>query len=307
MADLQSNDFLGTESIGKLLFRLSVPSVIAQLVNVLYNIVDRVYIGHIPSVGSAALTGVGVCFPIIMLISAFAALTAMGGAPLASIYMGKNEKAAAEKIMGNCFCALIIVSIILTAVFSIFHRPLLLLFGASENTVEYASSYISIYVLGTIFVQLALGMNSFITAQGFSKASMMSVLIGAIMNTILDPIFIFVLDMGVRGAAIATVISQCASTIWVISFLSGKKCTLRLRPLNMRISPPVLLPALALGLSPFIMQSTESVLSLCFNSSLLKYGGDIAVGSHDYSFKRHAVCHASAPRSHTGRTANYGL
>ena len=270
---------LGREPIGRLLFRLSVPAITAQVVNVLYNMVDRVYIGHIPGYGAQALTGVGVTFPLIMLISAFAALVSMGGAPRSSIMMGKGKKDEAEEIMGNCAMGLLIAGILLTLFFLIFSKDLLLLFGASENTISYATAYMQIYAVGTLFVQAALGMNAFITAQGFATVSMLSVVIGAVCNIVLDPIFIFAMHMGVRGAALATIISQGVSAVWVIRFLCGKKTTLRLKKKYLRISPRVFFPCMALGLSPFIMQSTESILNICFNSSLLKYGGDMAVGA----------------------------
>ena len=277
---MQDNrNFLGTEPIGKLLLKLSIPTVIAQLINMLYNIVDRIYIGHIPGEGSLALTGVGVCMPIIMLVSAFAALISTGGAPRASISMGKQDNQTAEKILGNCFVALVSVSLVLTAILLIWGKSLLMAFGASENTITYASDYLSIYALGTIFVQLTLGMNAFITCQGFTKVSMISVLIGAICNITLDPIFIFVMHMGVRGAAVATVISQAISTVWVMRFLCSRRTQLHLRKDNMRLESKVFLPCLALGLATFVMQSSESVIAVCFNSSLLRYGGDIAVGA----------------------------
>ncbi len=270
---------LGREPVRHLLFILAVPAITSQLVNALYNMVDRMYIGHIPEIGASALTGVGVCFPLIMIISAFAYLLGMGGAPRASILMGKQDNKGAEKIMGNCFFALIIVSIILTVLVLIFKRPLLMLFGASENTIGYAESYMSIYAIGTIFVQLTLGLNSFISAQGFSKISMFTVIIGAVTNIILDPIFIFGFHMGVQGAALATILSQALSAVWAIWFLTGKSTTLKLRKENMKIVPKVLFPCIGLGVAPFVMQATESVLVLCFNSSLLKYGGDLAVGA----------------------------
>lgn len=270
---------LGKESVGKLFVMLAVPAIASQIVNALYNIVDRMYIGHIPEVGATALTGVGICFPLIMIISAFAALVAMGGAPRASIFMGKGNQEGAEKILGNCFSALVITAIVLTVVTLSFQTSLLDLFGASENTLPYAQRYMSIYAIGTIFVQMTLGMNAFISAQGFSKISMLTVVIGAITNIVLDPILIFVFDMGVQGAALATVLSQGVSTIWVLSFLCGKQTTIRIRKENLHIDPHILMPAIALGTAPFIMQSTESILVLCFNSSLLKYGGDLAVGA----------------------------
>ena len=272
-------EFLAKEPIGRLLVKLAVPTVAAQMINMLYNIVDRIYIGHIPASGSMALTGVGVCMPLIMIISAFAALVGNGGAPRASILMGKGDKGKAEKILGNCFTTQLIISVILTFVMYIFNRPLLLAFGASENTIEYAVSYMNIYALGTLFVQLTLGMNTFITAQGFAKIGMFSVLIGAVVNIALDPVFIFALDMGVSGAALATIISQACSCVWVLSFLFGKKTTLRIKKENLPLRAGIILPCLALGLSLFIMQASESIISVCFNSSLLKYGGDVAVGA----------------------------
>lgn len=274
-----NKEFLATEPIGKLLLKLAVPTVAAQMINMLYNIVDRIYIGHIPGSGSLALTGVGVCMPLIMIISAFAALVGNGGAPRASILMGKGDHEKAEKILGNCFTTQLIISVILTFVMYLFNRPMLLAFGASGNTIEYAVSYMRIYALGTIFVQLTLGMNTFITAQGFAKEGMLSVLIGAIVNIVLDPIFIFALNMGVAGAALATIISQACSCVWVLSFLFGQKTNLRIRKQNFALRADVILPCLALGLSLFIMQASESIISVCFNSSLLKYGGDIAVGA----------------------------
>ena len=270
---------LGKEPIGHLLLILALPSITSQVVNALYNMVDRMYIGHIPEIGSAALTGVGVCFPLIMIISAFAYLLGMGGAPRASICMGRKDNKGAEKIMGNCFSSLIIVSIILTAVVLIFQEPLLYLFGASENTIGYAMEYITIYAIGTIFVQITLGMNAFISAQGFSTISMMTVCIGAVTNIILDPIFIFLFDMGVAGAAWATILSQALSALWAIWFLAKGKSVLRLKKENLRIRMKILAPCIALGVAPFAMQATESVLVLCFNSSLLRYGGDLAVGA----------------------------
>lgn len=275
----QNKNFLGTDPIGKLLFRLAVPAITAQLINLLYNLVDRVYIGHMPDNGALALTGVGVCMPVIMIVSAFAALVSMGGAPRASIFMGKGEHASAEKTLGNCLVLQITVSILLTAVLLIWNRPLLLLFGASENTIGYATAYMGIYAVGTIFVQLTLGMNAFITAQGFAKTGMLSVLIGAVCNIILDPILIYGLDMGVRGAAAATIISQAVSAIWVLAFLSGKKTIIKIRRKNLGLDPKMILPCVALGLSPFIMQASESVIMVCFNASLLRYGGDVAVGA----------------------------
>lgn len=275
----KNNQYLGTEPLGKLLFKLAVPSVVAQIINMLYNIVDRIYIGHMAEGGSLALTGLGVCMPIIMVVSAFAALVSMGGAPRASIAMGRGDNSAAEYILGNCFVLQIIISAILTSVLLIWDRDLLLAFGASPDTIEFAVGYMDIYATGTIFVQLTLGMNAFITAQGFSKTSMYTVLIGAVSNIILDPVFIFGFDMGVQGAALATVISQCISCVWVLFFLRSEKTILKLKKENMHLKAKVILPCLALGLAAFIMQSSESIISISFNTSLLKYGGDIAVGA----------------------------
>lgn len=276
---MQNNPDLGREPVGRLLRKLAIPTITAQLVNMLYNLVDRIYIGHIEDIGTAALTGVGVCLPIIMMISAFAALAAMGAAPRASIELGRGDRDKAERIMGSSATLLTIVALMLTVVLSIWNRDLLLLFGANEETIDFATNYMSIYSLGTIFVQYALGLNAFITAQGFSKVSMLTVLIGAVLNTILDPIFIFVFKMDVQGAALATVISQAISAAWVVKFLTGEKTGLRLRRKHLRLDWKLLGPCVALGLSPFIMQSTESLIAVCFNSSLLKYGGTLAVGT----------------------------
>ena len=275
----EKKEFLATEPIGKLLFRLSIPTVVAQLINMLYNIVDRIYIGHMPGEGSLALTGVGVCMPIIMLVSAFAALVSSGGAPRASIFMGEKDNASGEKTLGNCFSLQIVVSVILTAVLLIWNKDLLLAFGASENTIGYATDYMRIYAIGTLFVQMTLGMNTFITAQGFTTISMVSVIIGAVFNIVLDPIFIFGFQMGVKGAALATIISQMLSCVWIISFLCGKKTQLKIKKENLKLRADIILPCIALGTAAFVMQSSESVISVCFNSSLLKYGGDIAVGA----------------------------
>lgn len=274
----KAND-LANKPVGRLLFQLALPAIAAQIINVLYNVVDRMYIGHIQDIGAMALTGVGVTMPVIMAVSAFAYLISMGGSPRASIMMGKQDYDKAEEILGNCAMTLIIISITLTIILLLFSRPLLMIFGASENTIIYALRYLRIYSIGTIFVQLALGLNTFITAQGKAKTSMFTVLIGAITNIILDPIFIFVFHMDVRGAALATIISQAISCIWILSFMTSKRTILKLKFKNLRISPSVILPCLALGFSPFIMQFTESVLFVSFNTSLLKYGGDLAVGA----------------------------
>ena len=270
---------LGSGSVGKLLFKLALPAIAAQIINVLYNMVDRMYIGHIPGVGADALTGVGVTMPFIMAISAFAALVSMGGAPRASIMMGKGDKEQAENILGNCTAMLIVIAVILTTVVLVFGKPILLMFGASDRTVGYAWAYMQIYALGTIFVQLALGLNAFINAQGYATMGMLTVLIGAVLNIILDPIFIFAMGLGVRGAALATILSQAVSSFWVVRFLTGRKSFLRIHLKYLRPRARILLPCVALGVSPFIMQFTESVLSVCFNTSLLKYGGNVAVGA----------------------------
>ena len=277
MAQTQTD--LGKEPVGKLLMKLAVPAITAQIVNMLYNIVDRMYIGHIPDIGAAALTGVGVTFPIIMLIAAFSSLIGMGGAPLASIKMGEDDYNGAEHILGNCFSVLIGISIFMTAFFLLFNEKLLMLFGASEKTLPYALSYLNIYVWGTAFVQLALGMNAFISSQGFAKTSMLTVLIGAVTNIALDPVLIYVFGMGVEGAALASVISQGLSTVWVLWFLCGKKTRLKIHKKYLKVSLKILFPVLALGVSPFIMQSTESILNIVLNSSLQRYGGDMAVGA----------------------------
>lgn len=274
-----NKEFLAKEPIGRLLLKLAIPTVIAQLVNMLYNIVDRIYIGHIHGDGSLALTGVGVCMPIIMIVSAFAALIGTGGAPRSSIFMGKGDKKSAEKILGGCFTLQLMISAILTFVLLLWGEELLLAFGASGNTISYATDYLNIYAVGTVFVQLTLGMGAFITAQGFAKQGMVTVLLGAFCNIVLDPIFIFFFDMGVKGAAVATVISQAVSCTWVLLFLTGKKTVLKIKRENLIIDFRLVLPSVALGLASFVMQSSESVISVCFNSSLLGYGGDIAVGA----------------------------
>lgn len=270
---------LGKDPIGSLLFKLALPAILAQLINLLYNMVDRMYIGHIKDVGPAALTGVGVTLPLIMCVSAFAALVSMGGAPRASIMMGKRKQEEAEKILGNCTSMLVITALLLTVLIQVFGKQILMFFGASDNTISYAWAYIQIYSVGTLFVQLALGLNAFINAQGFARVGMLTVTIGAICNIVLDPVFIFGMDMGVRGAALATILSQGISCVWIVFFLTGKKTTLRLKKKNLIIQARTILPCIALGISPFIMQFTESILNVCFNTSLLKYGGDMAVGA----------------------------
>lgn len=268
-----------TEKIPRLLAQLAIPAVVAQIINLLYNIVDRIYIGHISGVGAAALTGVGLFTPILMLINAFAMLAGSGGAPRAAISMGKKDNKTAEQILGNCFALLVLMAIILTVIFFILAPKLLTLFGASEKTLPHAVAYARIYILGSIFVLIVLGMNPFITTQGFAKISMLTTIIGAVINIILDPIFIFVFNLGVRGAAIATVLSQAVGAIWILRFLSGEKTILHLKKENFRLQKDIILPCLALGVSTFVMLSTESILSISFTSSLSRYGGDIAVGA----------------------------
>ena len=275
----QDKEFLGKAPVGRLLLKLALPTVVAQLVNMLYNVVDRIYIGHIEGYGDLALTGVGVCLPLIMIVSAFAALVGSGGAPRASIAMGQRDYEKAERILGGCFGLQLILSAILTAVLLLWNEPLLLAFGASENTIRYATDYMSIYAMGTLFVQLTLGMNAFISAQGFTRTSMLSVVIGAAANIVLDPILIYGFGLGVRGAAIATVLSQAASTTWILLFLTGKKTHLKLRPKFMLPVPRIVLPCVALGVATFVMQSSESIIAICFNTSLRAYGGDVAVGA----------------------------
>lgn len=270
---------LGKAPLKELFIIMAIPSVLAQLINVLYNIVDRIYIGHIKEVGSLALTGVGVTFPIIMVVSAFSAFAGQGGAPLASIALGAKDYKKAEKIMGNSMALLLVFSIVLTIFFQLFKTPLLYAFGASDNVIFYAQEYITLYLWGTVFVMLSLGLNTFISGQGNAKIAMLSVLIGAVTNIILDPIFIFVLGMGVKGAALATVISQAFSAIWVVYFLISEKSVIKIKVENLYFNKDILKKTATLGISPFIMQSTESLVLLTLNSGLQKYGGDLYVGS----------------------------
>lgn len=279
MKQKTNEERLGTAPLGRLMVSLAVPAVAAQLINILYNIVDRVYIGHIRDYGDIALTGVGVTFPIIMLISAFSAFAGMGGAPLASIELGKKDIRKAELILGNSAGMIVLFSIMLTIGFSIFKRPVLYAFGASDATIGYAESYVAIYLVGTIFVQTAIGLNTFISGQGESKIAMLSVVIGAVLNICLDPLLIFVLGMGVRGAAVATVISQAVSAAWVLRFLTSKRSVMKLKPANMCLKRDIVKQIASLGISPFIMQSTESMVSITLNSGLQKYGGDLYVGT----------------------------
>lgn len=274
------NSHLGTTPIPKLILKMAPPTIIAQLVNLMYNIVDRIYIGHIEGIGAMALTGVGLCAPILMLVTAFSMLASAGGAPRSAIAMGQGNKKEADRILGNCFTMLLIFAVLLTTVLITFAKPLLLLFGASENTLPYALEYMTIYCCGSVFVLLTLGLNPFLNAQGFSSFSMTTIILGAVTNIILDPIFIFVLDMGVAGAATATVISQSVSAAFVVWFLTkGKKSILKLSLKAMKLDWKVIGPVLGLGISAFVMVSTESILSISFNSSLSRFGGDLAVGS----------------------------
>ena len=270
---------LGRDRVGPLLIRLALPAIAAQLINALYNIVDRIYIGHIPDTGDLALTGLGVCFPVLMFISALSALVGMGGGSRAAIRMGEKQMDQANEILGSCTALLLVISAVVTAVFQLWKEPMLLLFGASENTIGYASGYLNIYLWGTVFVQCALGLNNFITTQGFASFSMATVVIGAVINIILDPIFIFGLHMGVQGAALATIIAQGVSAAWVLLFLAGRRSKLRLQLRYLRIRPSVLAPVVAIGVSPFIMQSTESLVNIALNSSLKYYGNDLYVGA----------------------------
>lgn len=272
-------ELLKSGPIFKTMLVMGIPTFVAQFINLMYNIVDRVYIGHISGCGAQALTGVGVCFPIITFISAFTSLIGMGGAPLAGIALGAGNREKAEKILGNSFSALILVSVVLTIVFQLIKKPFLYMFGASDATYLYAGPYLSIYLVGTIFVMISMGLNTYITTQGAATTAMFSIIIGAAVNMILDPIFIFALDMGVKGAAYATVISQAISAIWVLHFLTGKKATLRIKRENLGLDIHILMSICALGISPFIMGATESLISVVFNSGAQKYGGDLYVGS----------------------------
>ena len=275
----QAKQDMGSGSVKKLMLQLMIPAVVAQVVNLLYNIVDRIYIGHIAGIGAAALTGVGLFTPILMLLNAFAMLVGAGGAPRTAIALGQGDKEQAEKIISNSFTMLLLFSVVLTVVFYAGAPTLLRLFGASDATLPYALSYSRIYILGSVFVLLVLGMNPFITTQGFAKTSMLTTVIGAVINIILDPILIFGLGLGVQGAAIATVLSQAVGAVWILHFLTGKKTILRLRKDYMRPEKKVILPVMALGISTFVMMSTESLLSISFSSSLARYGGDVAVGA----------------------------
>ena len=271
------NDFTKGTMASNML-KLAIPMTLAQLINVLYNVVDRMYIGHIPEIGTASLTGLGVTFPIIMIISAFTNLFGQGGAPLSSIARGEGDLDRAASIMGNSFTLLILSGVILTILGFLFKRPLLYAFGASDATFGYANSYISIYLVGTIFVMISLGMNSYINAQGFARVGMFSVLIGAVLNILLDPIFIFLFNMGVKGAALATILSQCASSIWVLRFLTSHNAILRLSFSRMKLDKTIIKKIVSLGLSGFTMACTNSAVTIACNSSLQAFGGDLYVG-----------------------------
>lgn len=279
MKHAEKTQDMGSGNIPGLLAKLAIPAVVAQIVNLLYNIIDRIYIGHIPGIGASALTGVGLFTPILMLLNAFAMLAGTGGAPRAAIAMGEKDNSRAEKIMGNSFFLILIFAVVLTGVFYAAAPSLLVLFGASGVTLPYAVDYARIYILGSIFVLVVMGMNPFITTQGFSKISMMTTVIGAVINIILDPVFIFAFGMGVKGAALATVLSQAVGALWVFQFLTGKKTVLQLRRGNIKPERNIIIPILALGISSFVMLSTESLLSVSFTSSLSRYGGDVAVGA----------------------------
>ena len=283
MAHLKSpqkdvSEQLASAPVTPLLLRLAIPTMLAQLVNLLYNIVDRIYIGHMPVVGDIALTGVGLCFPVIYLLSAFAALLGQGGAPRAAIAMGRGDNDEAERILGTCFTSLIVTALLLTAAFQLWGEELLWLFGASEDTIGYALPYMRVYAAGSLFVMLALGMNLFITTQGYTTFSMITVVIGAVLNIVLDPVFIYAFDMGVAGAAWATILSQAVSAAFAVAFFFGKRTKLRLKKAYLLPKPRILGPVLALGFAPFVMQATEALVNVAFNSSLQAYGGDIPVG-----------------------------
>lgn len=283
MAHLKSpqkdvSEQLASAPVTPLLLRLAIPTILAQLVNLLYNIVDRIYIGHMPVVGDIALTGVGLCFPVIYLLSAFAALLGQGGAPRAAIAMGRGDNDEAERILGTCFTSLIVTALLLTAAFQLWGEELLWLFGASEDTIGYALPYMRVYAAGSLFVMLALGMNLFITTQGYTTFSMITVVIGAVLNIVLDPVFIYAFDMGVAGAAWATILSQAVSAAFAVAFFFGKRTKLRLKKAYLLPKPRILGPVLALGFAPFVMQATEALVNVAFNSSLQAYGGDIPVG-----------------------------
>ena len=272
------NERLENEKISKLLLSLAIPSILAQLATLIYNMVDRIYIGQLAD-GALAIAGIGLCTSIITIITAFTNLFGRGGAPLAPIRMGEKRMDIAEKILGNCVFSLVISSLIIMAALLIFGEDILMLFGASENTLPYAMDYLSIYCLGTVFVQLSVGLNYFINAQGFAKYGMFTLLIGGVLNIILDPIFIFGLHMDVAGAAIATVISQFVSCVWVMKFLLGKKTTIQIKKEYFKFDLDIMKRVLGLGFSPFFMSATEGILQVSFNRQLLFFGGDLAVSS----------------------------
>ena len=276
---MNQTNALGTEKMGHLLFRLAMPAVIAQIINLLYNIVDRIYIGHIAGIGTAALTGVGLFMPILMLINSFASMIGAGGAPLASMALGRKDQKHAQKILSASLAALLVLAIILTVVLFAGAPVLLRFFGASDTTLPYALTYSRIYIIGTITVMLVMGLNPFISAQGYAKTAMLSTVIGAVINIALDPLLIFTFHMGVAGAAAATVISQVVYMIWILHFLGSEKSVIRFHKKEVRLDMRILKPVVGLGVSTFVMISTESLLSIAFNRSLSIYGGDIAVGA----------------------------
>ena len=277
MANTQTNDFSKGSVAGNIL-RLALPMTVAQLINVLYSVVDRMYIGRLPDAAGNALTGLGLTFPILSIVTAFANLFGMGGSPLFSIQRGKGDRDRAQVILGNTFALLVGTGVALTVVLLVLKRPLLYAFGASDATYPYADGYLTIYLLGSIFVMISLGMNQFINAQGFGRTGMLTVLIGAVTNILLDPVFIFVLGMGVQGAALATILSQFLSAVWAVSFLRGKKALIRLEWGSMRLQPKLVWQIVSLGFSSFVMAITNSIVQVACNSTLQSFGGDLYVG-----------------------------
>lgn len=273
------SNILETMSVGRLFVKMAVPAVLSQLINILYNLVDKMFIGHMRTGGAEALAGLGVTTPVILFLSAFAALVSMGGAPKAAIALGKNERDMAERIMGSCMAFLLIISVFLTAGMLIWGKDILLLFGASEDTISYAVEYMRIYCLGTVFIQLSLGLNTFITTQGYARISMVNVAIGAVINVILDPVLIYVCKLGIKGAALATVFAQAVSCVFIIGFLISEKSSIKLRKTYIRIDLKLLMPCILLGTSPALMQITENMVAISFNTVLQRYGGDMAVAS----------------------------
>ena len=284
MAHADPSSELATKPLGRLLLRFAIPSIFAQIVNLLYNIVDRIFVGRIPEIGPLALAGLGVAFPIILIISSFSFLAGMGGAPLASIAMGRGDNAKAERILGSACVFLLAMSVVLTVLCFWAMRPMLLMFGASEQTIGYAVDYFSLYLLGTPAVQLSLGLNYYISCQGFAKTSMMTVLIGAALNIILDPIFIYGLDMGCKGAALATICSQAVSAVWIFAFFFGKRTVLHFRRQYLRLDLKELVPVILLGLSPFFVQVTDCIVPLVMNAGMQQYGNDYYVGTMTVMF-----------------------